>query len=99
MVAKTWRPGSTQSWSTKGVLGDEKHDFGGQVQEIKCTVSSFESTVLAEDSEAEVVNDVVDTRIIKSIDIDILFSQVLESALVALHKLSAHSSDTKLKTN
>ncbi|KAK4359619.1 hypothetical protein RND71_021848 [Anisodus tanguticus] len=61
MVAKTWRPGSSQSWSTKGVLGDEKHDFGGQVQEIKCTVSSFESTVLAEDSEAEVVNDVVDT--------------------------------------
>uniref|UniRef100_M0ZRK4 Nucleic acid binding protein n=1 Tax=Solanum tuberosum TaxID=4113 RepID=M0ZRK4_SOLTU len=45
MVAKTWRPVSTQSRSTEGGLGDEKHDFGGQVQEIKCTVSSYESTV------------------------------------------------------
>ncbi|KAK4361917.1 hypothetical protein RND71_017158 [Anisodus tanguticus] len=61
MVAKTWRPVSTQSRSTEGVLGDEKHDFGGQVQEIKCTVSSHESRNLAEDCEAEVVNDVVDT--------------------------------------
>lgn len=39
------------------VLGDEKHNIGGQVQEVKCTVSSYESTVLAEDSGAEVVND------------------------------------------
>ncbi|XP_019223761.1 PREDICTED: uncharacterized protein LOC109205499 isoform X2 [Nicotiana attenuata] len=53
MVAKTWRPVSTQSRSNEG---DEKHYFGGQVQEVKCTVSSYESTVLAEDSGAEVVN-------------------------------------------
>ncbi|XP_060205733.1 uncharacterized protein LOC132633372 isoform X1 [Lycium barbarum] len=58
MVAKTWRPVSTQSMS---IEGDEKHDFGGQVQEIKCTVSSYESTVLAGDREAEVVNDVADS--------------------------------------
>nr|XP_009786549.1 PREDICTED: uncharacterized protein LOC104234651 isoform X3 [Nicotiana sylvestris] len=56
MIAKTWRPVSTQSRSSE-VLGDEKHNLGGQVQEVKCTVSSYESTVLAEDSGAEVVND------------------------------------------
>ncbi|XP_018630031.1 uncharacterized protein [Nicotiana tomentosiformis] len=54
MVAKTWRHVSTQSRSNEG---DEKHNIGGQVQEVKCTVSSYESTVLAEDSGAEVVND------------------------------------------
>nr|XP_016481503.1 PREDICTED: uncharacterized protein LOC107802500 isoform X4 [Nicotiana tabacum] len=54
MIAKTWRPVSTQSRSSEG---DEKHNLGGQVQEVKCTVSSYESTVLAEDSGAEVVND------------------------------------------
>lgn len=32
-------------FGSSGGLGDEKHDFGGQVQEIKCTVSSYESTV------------------------------------------------------
>ncbi|MCD7453416.1 hypothetical protein HAX54_020832 [Datura stramonium] len=46
MVSKTWRPVSTQSRSTEG-----------QVQEIKCSISSNESTVLAR-GEAEVVNDV-----------------------------------------
>ncbi|CAN4088955.1 unnamed protein product [Withania somnifera] len=63
MVAKTWRPVSTQSKSTEGDLGlgDEKHDFGGQVQEIKYTVSSYESTLMARDGEAEVVIDVADT--------------------------------------
>ncbi|XP_055827897.1 uncharacterized protein LOC129896098 [Solanum dulcamara] len=30
MVAQTWRPVSTQSRSTEGGLGDEKHDFGGR---------------------------------------------------------------------
>ncbi|PHT47323.1 hypothetical protein CQW23_11531, partial [Capsicum baccatum] len=49
MVAKTWRPVSTQSRFIEGDLGDEKHDFGGEVQEIRCTVSSS-----ARDHEAEV---------------------------------------------
>ncbi|KAM3267984.1 putative protein isoform X1 [Capsicum chacoense] len=56
MVAKTWRPVSTQSRFIEGDLGDEKHDFGGEVQEIRCTVSSS-----ARDHEAELVNDEVDT--------------------------------------
>ncbi|KAM3246049.1 putative protein isoform X1 [Capsicum annuum] len=56
MVAKTWRPVSAQSRFIEGDLGDEKHDFGGEVQEIRCTVSSS-----ARDHDAEVVNDEVDT--------------------------------------
>ncbi|PHU24393.1 hypothetical protein BC332_09500, partial [Capsicum chinense] len=49
MVAKTWRPVSAQSRFIEGDLGDEKHDFGGEVQEIRCTVSSS-----ARDHDAEV---------------------------------------------
>lgn len=60
-VAKTWRRVSTQSRSNEGGLDDEKHDFGDQMHEIKCTVSSYESAVLERNCEAEVVNDVADT--------------------------------------